>query len=50
MNARAGWERETAGEFVLESVEGPHMFPLDKDLKRAWLEKVVGHLRVTLKT
>jgi len=40
----AGWEGLSAPGFALERLPGPHMFPLDRDLKRGWLEGVVGHL------
>ena len=40
------WAEVTAEgvPFVAEAITGTHMFPLDKENKAAWLEKVVGHL------
>lgn len=43
-----GWQRFTSsGDFACCEVGGNHLWPLDKDAKRCWLEAIVGELKQT---
>jgi surfactin synthase thioesterase subunit len=39
-----GWETHTNGAFELLSIDGHHLFPLQKEQKRTWLEAIVARL------
>ena len=43
----AEWAGHAAGPFELERVAGPHMFPMDRAQKQAWLAQIVAHLERT---
>lgn len=39
-----GWARFTTGAFSCRQVEGNHLWPLDREAKRAWLEAIAVEL------
>lgn len=39
-----GWSKFTASAFRCLRVEGNHLWPLDKEAKRGWLEVIAGEL------
>ena len=40
----SGWRAFTSGPFTLERIEGHHLWPLDKESKRVWLQLIAGGL------
>ena len=45
----AFWETHTTGEFELVNIPGHHLFPLQKDQKAMWLEKIAATLEIVAK-
>lgn len=39
-----GWQEQTSGKFVLENLNGHHLFPLQKEQKSIWLGKIAERL------
>lgn len=39
-----GWARFTTGAFRCEAVEGSHLWPLEKEAKRKWLQAIAEQL------
>ena len=39
-----GWKAFTSGGFQLHSIEGHHLWPLEKTSKQAWLHIIVDEL------
>ena len=43
-----GWQRFTTGRFKCAEIDGNHLWPLNKDAKKAWLEQAVEELRAVV--
>ncbi|GAB4813687.1 hypothetical protein N2152v2_000733 [Parachlorella kessleri] len=39
-----GWQKFTAGPFICHRVEGNHLWPLDKDAKKGWLQTIADEV------
>ena len=39
-----GWQHFTTGQFSCAAIDGNHLWPLDKDAKKVWLQHIVDEL------